>query len=157
MIFFFTSICVEQRSVLCSSIMSILFMVVILRRLITRYLLLSMIILGGTGCFLITTIEFWIIFTTELWLTLKKNTWNFFSNKNIVRKIRNEWKTFDLIYYWPACGKTMSLPMGYFILFNAGFVPTIFFCHCLQVIFYQTNCSYSKSGMHHYIYFVLCF
>ena len=106
MIIFFTSICIERRGILCSSFMTVLLMFVILWRLIILYLLLSTIILGGTGCFPRTSIVFWFIFTRAVWFTLYTHTQKIATI--ILFEEFNAWKTFDLTYYWPACGKNVS-------------------------------------------------
>ena len=42
-----------------------------------------------------------------------------------MRKQLNEWYIFCLTYYWPECGKTMSLPICEVYLFNTGLFPII--------------------------------
>ena len=111
MILFFSYVCIKWRSVLWSSILLILLTVIILWRLMKWYLLFSTIIIGVTSWFLWTPIVFWIIFRRVARLTLYENTIKF-NNNNIVIKMRNAWKTFDLTYYWPACGKIISLPIA---------------------------------------------
>ena len=136
MILFFTSICIKQIIVLCSSIMPILLMVVILWMLMTSTMLLSTIFLVDTGWSPFTP-TFWIIFSRDMWLTLYKQTIKI-SNKNIVRKICNAWKTFDFKYYWPACQKKICRFVN--IFYSLQFLFQQFeFCVCLQVIFYHTD------------------
>ena len=72
MILFFTSICIEGRSVLWSSITIILLTVVILWMLIKWYMSLSMIIFGDNSCFPWKPITL-LIFSLERcdWLSTK--------------------------------------------------------------------------------------
>ena len=72
MIHFYPFICIIGRSVSWSYIMKILLRFIIMRGLIMPSLLLSTIIIDGTGCFTITPILLWIIFTGVVWLMLYK-------------------------------------------------------------------------------------
>ena len=74
MILFFTSICIKLIIVLWSSIITILLLVITSWRLMKGPMILSTVILGGTGYFQQKPILFWIIFRRTTWLMLFKHT-----------------------------------------------------------------------------------
>ena len=109
------------KNVSCSSIMMTLLTFIKICRLIIWYMLWSMITIAGTGCFTRMPTPFFIIFNTVVWLMLSKYSQK---NKKTEKQFINVWDIFQFAYYWPDCGKTMSLPTG---LLNAGLVPKNWF------------------------------
>ena len=60
------------RNFLCSYIIRILLVFIIRYRLIIGSLLCSFITIYSTGCFIITQIPFWVVFTRAVWLMIYK-------------------------------------------------------------------------------------
>ena len=92
------------RRISCSSIVKILLTFIVRFRFIMWYLLVSMIINGGTGFFTRTPTQFWVIFAKAVWLMLYKYSQKI-KQQNIVINKLNAWYIFLFAYYWPACTK----------------------------------------------------
>ena len=122
---FFPIMHIIGRNFLCSSIMTILLTFVIRCNLIMWYVLWFTIIIGGTGCFMITTIPICFIFNWVVLLIISKYSQKRkIINKTWEKKL-NSLYIFQFEYYWPACEKKNSLPIDEKYLFNTGPVPTI--------------------------------